>query len=187
MTPANRFVGGAAQGCTMLGRKSTPAEAALLPRLADPSGAVQIAAAEALAALGRIDAALPVLERWIADSNTPAFILQAGNVLDRLGERARPALAAMKRAVASSPAANRRHLPSATHSAAHNRRASRNDPVPRLSPKLRITRFWEGMNVHTSARQFRWFTYGSRFKRPYHGIRTRWAVSCKSRWFEPTK
>jgi len=95
----------AAQGCTMLGSMSAPAEAALLRRLADPSGAVQIAAAEALAALGRIDAALPALERGIADSNTPAFILQAGNVLDRLGERARPTLSAMKRAVASSPTA----------------------------------------------------------------------------------
>jgi arylsulfatase A-like enzyme len=95
----------AAQGCTMLGTKGAPAEAALLRCLADPSGAVQVAAAEALAALGRIDAALPALERSIADSNTPAFIMQAGNVLDRLGERARPALAAMKRAVASSPTA----------------------------------------------------------------------------------
>ena len=95
----------AAQGCTMLGAQSAPAEAALRRRLADPSGAVQVAAAEALAALGKLDAALPALERCIESSPTPAFIMQAGNVLDRLGERARPALPAMKRAVASAPSA----------------------------------------------------------------------------------
>lgn len=91
----------AAQGCTMLGTKAAPAEAALRRHLADPSGAVQVAAAEALAALGKLDPALPALERCLQDTNTPAFIMQAGNVLDRLGERARPVLPAMKRAVAS--------------------------------------------------------------------------------------
>lgn len=92
----------AAQGCTLLGARAAPAEAALRRLLADPSGAVQVAAAEALAALGHVDAALPVLERCLQNTDTPASIMQAGNVLDRLGERARPALPAMKRAVAQS-------------------------------------------------------------------------------------
>lgn len=92
----------AAQGCTLLGARAAPAEAALRRLLADPSGAVQVAAAEALAALGHVDAALPVLERCLQNTDTPASIMQAGNVLDRLGERARPALPTMKHAVAKS-------------------------------------------------------------------------------------
>ena len=40
----------AAQGCTLLGANAAPAEAALRKHLEDPSGAVQVAAAEALAA-----------------------------------------------------------------------------------------------------------------------------------------
>ena len=86
----------AAQGCTLLGADAAPAEAALRKHLEDPSGAVQVAAAEALAALGKTDASLPVLERCLKNPKAPFFGLQAANVLDRLGERARPALPAMK-------------------------------------------------------------------------------------------
>ena len=86
----------AAQGCTMLGKKAAAAAAALQRRLEDPSGAVQVAAAEALACLGKIDLALPVLERWLQNRENASFALQAANVLDRLGESARPALAVMK-------------------------------------------------------------------------------------------
>jgi hypothetical protein len=85
-----------AQGCAMLGNKAAPAEAALRKRLDDPSGAVQVAAAEALARQGKADAALPVLERWVRTPAVPAFALQAANVLDRLGEAARPVLPALK-------------------------------------------------------------------------------------------
>ena len=88
----------AAQGCTMLRDKAAPAEAALRKRLDDASGAVQIAAAEALAAVGKTGAALPVLERWLEKVDSP-FALQAVNVFARLGEAARPALPAMKRAL----------------------------------------------------------------------------------------
>jgi HEAT repeat protein len=91
----------AAQGCTMLGAQAAAAEAALRKHLDDPSGAVAGAAAEALAHLGKLDAALPTLERCLENMATPAFIQHAANVLDRLGERARPALPAMKRAVES--------------------------------------------------------------------------------------
>jgi len=86
----------AAQGCAMLREKAAPAEAALRKRLEDSSGAVQVAVAEALARIGKTDAALPVLERWVKNTESPFFALQAANVLDRLGERARPALPVLK-------------------------------------------------------------------------------------------
>jgi len=86
----------AAQGCTMLREKAASAERALRQRLDDPSGAVQVAAAEALARLGKTDTALPVLERWLKNADSPWSGLQAANVLDRLGERARPALPVMR-------------------------------------------------------------------------------------------
>jgi hypothetical protein len=91
----------AAQGCTVLGPAAAPAEAAIRRRLEDRSGSVAVAAAEALARIGRVEAALPVLERLVLEPNPPGVIQQAGNVLDRLGELARPSLAAMKRAAAS--------------------------------------------------------------------------------------
>ncbi len=87
----------AAQGCAMLGGKASPAEAALQKRLKDASGAVQVAAAEALARIGRIDVALPVLEHWVKNTEAPFFALQAANVLDHLGERAQPVLPTLKR------------------------------------------------------------------------------------------
>ncbi len=76
----------AAQGCTMLRDKAAPAENALRQRLADPSGAVQAAAAEALARLGKMDAAMPVLER--CQKMDGKVKLQAENVLYRLGKTA---------------------------------------------------------------------------------------------------
>ena len=87
----------AAQGCTMLGTKAAPAAEALKKCLGDPSGAVQVAAAEALARQGLADVALPVLEKWLGGTANPWFALQAANVLDRLGETARPALPAMRK------------------------------------------------------------------------------------------
>ena len=80
----------------MLRDKAAPAETALRQRLDDPSGAVQVAAAEALARIGKVDAALPVLERRLKDADSPWFGLQAANVLDRLGENARPSLPALR-------------------------------------------------------------------------------------------
>lgn len=86
-----------AQGCTMLGSGAASAEEALRQRmLKDPSGAVQVAAAEAMARLGQVDDALPILVKWTKQADSPAFALQAANVLDRLGELARPALPSMK-------------------------------------------------------------------------------------------
>lgn len=91
----------AAQGIGMIGKNIANAEPALKKRLDDPSGAVQIAAAEALARIGNASDALPVLEKWLKQNENPFFALQAANVLDRLGEAARPALPAMKKILAS--------------------------------------------------------------------------------------
>ena len=91
----------AAQGCTILREKAAPAEAALRKHLSDPSGAVAVAAAEALARLGKVAEALPVLEKWLANGENQGTAQIAANVLDRLGEQARPALPAMKRVLAS--------------------------------------------------------------------------------------
>ncbi len=93
----------AAQGCTMLGAKAAPTEALLRKHLTDASGAVQVAAAEALSALGKTDVALPVLARCLQNADSPFFSLQAANVLNRLGERARPALPLLKKFLASLP------------------------------------------------------------------------------------
>jgi len=86
-----------AQGCAMLGDKAGMAKEALLLAVNDSSGPVQIAAAEALAMQGELSSALPVLERWVSQAENPWSALQAANVLDRLGESARPALATMKK------------------------------------------------------------------------------------------
>lgn len=83
----------------MLGAKAATAEAALRERLKDNSGAVQVAAAEALAHMGQVTPALPALEARLADTGSPWFGLQAANVLDRLGEIARPSLPAMRQAL----------------------------------------------------------------------------------------
>jgi uncharacterized sulfatase len=93
--PAVRYWG--AIGLVALDGEAAPAMDALARALKDPAPNVRIAAAEALANLGRVDDALPVLVAGLG--HPTAFIrLRAMNVLDRLGERARPALDAMKQA-----------------------------------------------------------------------------------------
>ena len=93
--PALRYWG--ATGLVALGKDAAPAVDALVRAIEDPAPNVRIAAAEALLNLGRTDDALPVL---IAGLEHPtAFVrLRAINVLDRLGEQARPALPTIERA-----------------------------------------------------------------------------------------
>ena len=86
-----------AQGCTMLGENAGPARDALLRCLGDSSGAVQIAAAEALAFSGNPEEAMGVLRYWLCSKDYPKFALQAAIVADRLLEGARPAPVAMKK------------------------------------------------------------------------------------------
>jgi len=87
----------AAQGCAMLGKKAAPAEKALRRCLDDSSGSVQVAAAEAMTRIGKVGAALPVLERCLKAGGPVSC--QAGNVFYRLGEAARPSLPAVKAAL----------------------------------------------------------------------------------------
>jgi len=91
----------AAQGCTILGKRAGHAEAALRERLTDEAGGVRVAAAEALAGQGQIGDALPVLEQSLNNDENLAYALQAANVLNRLGDAARPALPAMKERLAT--------------------------------------------------------------------------------------
>ena len=86
----------AAQGLAMLAKRGPPSAAlgeriaeALRPRLADASGAVQVAAAEGLIGLGESAGALAALSRQIEGPN-PWFALAAGNVVDRIGAAAAP-------------------------------------------------------------------------------------------------
>jgi hypothetical protein len=81
----------------MLRKEAAPAEVALRKRLEDSSGAVQAAAAEALAQLGHVDLALPVLERWVTNTSETFYTVHSANVLIRLGEAGRPLLPVMKR------------------------------------------------------------------------------------------
>jgi hypothetical protein len=93
--PAVRWWG--AVGLMALGKKAAPAEAQLRDALSDESPLVQVTAAEAMANLGKTDAALAALERALAHES-PCIRLRAMNVLDWLGEAARPLLPAMKKA-----------------------------------------------------------------------------------------
>jgi len=87
----------AAQGCAILGKKAAPAEAVLLKAAKeDASGAVQVAAADALRQLGRTAEAVETLRRWFLQEENAAYALQAANVIDRLGEAARPLLPEIK-------------------------------------------------------------------------------------------
>ena len=80
-----------------LREEAKPATDALLAALKDPAPNVRTAAAEALCNVGRVDDAMPVLIDGL--QHEAAFIrLRAINVLDDLGESARPALPAMKAA-----------------------------------------------------------------------------------------
>ncbi len=87
----------AAQACAMLEGNAVQARDRLIKRLTDPSGSVQVAAAEALARIGYLDEAIPVLEQRLQNTSEPTCALQAANVLDRLEGKARLALPVMKR------------------------------------------------------------------------------------------
>ena len=89
-----------------LGAKAMPAADALTRALGDPSPEVQIAAAHALCNLNRESAARPVLVQALQHESMWVR-LAAANVLDYIGEKARPAIEPMKRAVQDQSHANR--------------------------------------------------------------------------------
>ena len=92
--PAVRWWG--VVGCRVQGPRAPGSGEALRKALADPSWSVRVGAADALARLGRTDEALPVLIQALAHESDWIRI-QALNVLDALGERARPALGAIRK------------------------------------------------------------------------------------------
>jgi len=96
--PAVRYW--AAVGLHALGRLADKATPALIAAMSDASAAVRIEAAWALAELGRPDRALPLLTKELAGADRRAAI-RAARALQMLGPVARPALPAMKRALAA--------------------------------------------------------------------------------------
>ncbi|MFP4056056.1 MAG: sulfatase-like hydrolase/transferase [Candidatus Brocadiia bacterium] len=85
-------------GLRALGKKGSPAAEALLERLDDPSPPVRIEAAAALAYLGQTAKALPVLQRDVLAEH-PCVCLRAARALELLGEKGRPAVPQMKKAL----------------------------------------------------------------------------------------
>ncbi|HVV01545.1 MAG TPA: sulfatase-like hydrolase/transferase, partial [Verrucomicrobiae bacterium] len=84
-----------AMGCVMLKAKAEPARSALLKHLRDSSPGVALACAESLCQIGAADAGLPVIEDVLRHGSAEAQT-QAANILEHLGETARPALPVMK-------------------------------------------------------------------------------------------
>jgi N-sulfoglucosamine sulfohydrolase len=76
-------------GCLVLGEKSKPATDLLVKALADASPSVQVAAADALSRLGRLDVALPALSRALRHENEWVRV-QAAAVVDGLGDKGKP-------------------------------------------------------------------------------------------------
>ena len=89
-------------GLLALGSEAKPAEQALLKAVADPAPSVRVAAAEALCAIGQEAKALPVLIAALHDEDGWVR-LQAAVVLEKIGPKARPALAEMKAILADAP------------------------------------------------------------------------------------
>jgi len=91
--PAVRYW--AATGCTILGKKAISVRGQLETVLDDPQVAVRIAAAEALYQLGEKETVLEVLTSALTDSDRMARV-QALNVLELMGEDARPSISNVK-------------------------------------------------------------------------------------------
>ncbi|MDG2391072.1 MAG: sulfatase-like hydrolase/transferase [Planctomycetaceae bacterium] len=86
-----------ALGFVTLKEHAKPAERALILALQDSSPDVRIAAAEALAQLGEIDLALPVLKASLSIDD-PFVRLSAMNVIQRIGPPAKSLIPTIKRA-----------------------------------------------------------------------------------------
>jgi len=93
---AIRFWG--ANGLAAMGMAAQPALPDLKERLQDPSVSVRLAAAEALCRMGQPQLALPVIIQALEDDNV-LHNLHASTILMVIGDRARPALPAMRTAL----------------------------------------------------------------------------------------
>jgi hypothetical protein len=83
----------AATGCAALGEQAGSAADQIGSLLSDPCASVRVAAAEAMCRMGRPDQGIPVLIAALKSAN-PRLVLHALNVLESLGQQARPALGA---------------------------------------------------------------------------------------------
>jgi hypothetical protein len=93
--PALRWWG--ALGLVTLGKRAKPAEEILLAALEDASPDVRVAAAEALAHIGHLDKALPVLEAAL-QHDSPFVRLAVLNVIQRIGPPAKSLIPAIQQA-----------------------------------------------------------------------------------------
>ena len=87
----------AAMAIGALGPQAASAEKPLVAALKDPSVAVRIEAAQAMARMGQIDLALPLLVRELESTNVDA-VLHAARAIELLGPQARKAASAMQQA-----------------------------------------------------------------------------------------
>ena len=92
----------AATGCIILNEEASKAKDKLMEMADDPEVTVQVAAAEALYAMDEIDAALKILTRALKDENLMARV-QALNVLEIMGDDAKPALENVRELVPEDP------------------------------------------------------------------------------------
>ena len=92
----------AATGIGNIGMPALEEKPAIRKALSDASPSVRIAAARAAARLGETEAALGVLEQELASDHQWGR-LAAAIVLDEMDEQARPALPALRKALANQP------------------------------------------------------------------------------------
>ncbi len=91
-----------ATGVGNIGKTAINARQPMIDALKDKSPSVRIAAARALAKLGDLESALPVLEMELQSEHQWGR-LAAAIVLDEMGDQARPAIPALKKALVNQP------------------------------------------------------------------------------------
>jgi uncharacterized sulfatase len=91
-----------ATGVGNIGERSTDARLRMINALKDSSPSVRIAAARALAKLGDVKSALPVLEAELQSEHQWGR-LAAAIVLDEMDEQAKPSIPALKKALVNQP------------------------------------------------------------------------------------
>ena len=92
----------AATGVGNIGREAGNARQPMITALKDKSPSVRIAAARALAKLGDVKSALPVLEAELQSEHQWGR-LAAAIALDEMDEQAKPAIPALKKALVNQP------------------------------------------------------------------------------------
>jgi HEAT repeat protein len=105
--------------------------------MTDASGSVRVAAGEALCHGGQEAKGVPVLIACLADENNPRVRLQAATALENIGEKARPALAALEKAAGDRDPYVQR---AATHTVALLKGEQPSTPKPAKAAKKRAAK-----------------------------------------------